>query len=97
MKNGASTEFLDVSLAAIEFGIQARTMGMSQEQCSTLAFQPLCVGPEDSCLEDLCFFGWAVEDAFRTAGLDECVVSAGSILVVRSERLVAAPMNPQHS
>lgn len=88
MESTTSAEFLDLCLAVTEYGIQARTIGMSQEQCSTAVVQPAYMEPEDDCLEDLCRFGWELEDAFRRAGLDECVVSGAGIMVVRSELLI---------
>lgn len=73
MENTTSSEFLDLSLAVMEYGIHARKIGLSEEQCSAAAFRPADMDPAGDCFDDLCRFGWAVEHAFSTDGLDACM------------------------
>lgn len=82
-----SREFLELSVVLLERGIHGRVLGMAEDDCVTLVTKIVLQGDADNLSEDLCRFGWAIEDAFRTAGLHDCVLSVGDHLVVRPDRM----------
>lgn len=82
--------FLDLTLDLQERGAHARILGLTEEDCAGLVDAADCINDVDPVWSDFCRFGWAIEDAFRVAGLEQCVVSAGGLIVVRDESL---PLN----
>lgn len=80
-------EFLDLTLDLQERGGHARILGLNLDDCAGLVSSLNSLNDGDIVWEEFCRFGWAIEDAFRTAGLDHCVVSGGGLLVIREEKL----------
>lgn len=89
MMESSSTEagFLDLTLDLQERGGHARILGLNLDDCAAPVSSSYCFHDVDIVWQDFYRFGWAIEDAFRTAGLDHCVVSGGGLLVIREEKL----------
>lgn len=87
MSFGLEAEFLDRTLDLQERGAHARILGLNEEDCAGLVTSADCFDDIDNAWKDFCRFGWAIEDAFRIAGLDRSVVSGGGVMVVRAESL----------
>ena len=87
MSFGLEAGFLDLTLDLQERGAHARILGLNEEDCAGLVTSADCFDDIDTVWEDFCRFGWAIEDAFRVAGLDRYVVSGGGVMVVRAESL----------
>ncbi|SIQ89322.1 hypothetical protein SAMN05880561_105264 [Rhizobium sp. RU33A] len=89
MMESSSTDagFLDLTLDLQERGGHARILGLNLDEFAERVSSSNRFRDVDIVWEDFYRFGWAIEDAFRTAGLDHCVVSGGGLLVVREEKL----------
>ena len=89
MMESSSTDagFLDLTLDLQERGGHARILGLNLDDCAGLVSSVNSLNDGDIIWAEFCRFGWAIEDAFKTAGLDHCVVSGGGLLVVREEKL----------